>query len=199
MLTLSIRESWYFKINSQSNPRNKITAFYPPSKFTAFATAHHLSVSSASWIESTPSSVISLRSSLILSYLPCIDLQNGLFPSHFPTKTMHSKACTNFRNESCTSKEGKSVHKHFSRPQPKKIWPQSPIFLFVWTRNNPVVFSSNLLKWKDTSPKYFWWQSNCTQPPEVLRKSAAVREHTRPCMSWFRWRIFWTFLWIVIW
>jgi hypothetical protein len=129
----------------------------------------------------------------MLSYLPCLDLQNGLFLSHFPTKTMHSNAWTNFRNELCTSEEGKSVHKHFSKPQPKNIWPQSPIFLFVGTRNNPDVFSSNL-KWTDNLPKYFWWQSNCSQPPEDLRKSAEIRDYTRLCVSWFRWRIFSTFV-----
>jgi hypothetical protein len=63
----------------------------------------------------------------------------------------------------------------------------------VRTHNNPGIFSSNLT-WTDTLPKYFWWQSNCPQLPEDLRKSVAVRDRTCPCVSWISCRIFWTFI-----
>jgi hypothetical protein len=48
------------------------------------------SLSWVTWIQSTPSHTISLRSILILSYHLCLDLPHGPFPSGFPNKILYA-------------------------------------------------------------------------------------------------------------
>ena len=64
----------------------KFTAFYGTQNFiTTFTSACHLSLSWASWIQSTPSHPTSWRFILILSSHLC----QVLYPSGFPTKTLY--------------------------------------------------------------------------------------------------------------
>ena len=66
----------------------KFPAFYGNWRFiTTFASAHHLSLSSASLIQAIPSHPTSWRSILILSSNLCLGLPSVLFPPGFPTKT----------------------------------------------------------------------------------------------------------------
>jgi hypothetical protein len=67
----------------------KFPAFYWTRRFiTAFTIAHHLSLSSASPIQSIPPHPTSWRSILILSSHLRLGLLSGVFPSGFPTKTL---------------------------------------------------------------------------------------------------------------
>ena len=69
----------------------KFPAFYGTQKFiTAFTSARHLSLSWARSIQSIPSHSNSWRSILILSSLIRLGFPSGLFPSGFPTKTLHT-------------------------------------------------------------------------------------------------------------
>ena len=64
----------------------KFLTFYRTRRFiTAFTSAHHLSLSWASWIQSN-----SWRSILVLSYHLRLGLPSGLFPSGLPTKTLYT-------------------------------------------------------------------------------------------------------------
>ena len=66
------------------------TAFFVTPRFiTAFTSAHHLSLSWASSIQSIPH-LISWRSIIILSSHLSLSLPSGLFPSGFPTKTLYT-------------------------------------------------------------------------------------------------------------
>jgi hypothetical protein len=57
---------------------------------TAFTSAHHLSLSWASLIQSTSPLTTSWRSMLILPYHLCVGLPSGLFLSGFPAKTLYT-------------------------------------------------------------------------------------------------------------
>ena len=71
-------------------PVKKFPAFYGTLRFiTAFTSAHHLSLSSASSIQSIPPHVTSRRYILILSSHLRLDLPSGLFPLSFPTKSLY--------------------------------------------------------------------------------------------------------------
>jgi len=77
---------WHISNTNEIRPtiQESPPAFYGTQRFfTVFTTARHCSVSWARCIQSTPSQLISLRSILILSFLP-----TGLFPSEFPTKIL---------------------------------------------------------------------------------------------------------------
>ena len=66
-------------------------AFYGTRRFvTAFTSAHHLSLSWASLIQSMPPYPTSWRSIRILSSHLCLGLPSGLVPSGFPTKTLYA-------------------------------------------------------------------------------------------------------------
>ena len=69
----------------------KFPAFYETRRFiTAFTSARHLSLSSASSIQSMPPHSTSWRSILILSSHLHLGLPSGLFPPGFPTKTLYT-------------------------------------------------------------------------------------------------------------
>ena len=72
----------------------KFPAFYGTQKFiTILTSAHHLSLSWATSIQSPQPLPTSWRSILILSFHLCLGLPNGLFPSSFPTKTLCNRWC----------------------------------------------------------------------------------------------------------
>ena len=69
----------------------KFPAFYETPRFiTALTSAHHLSLSSASSIQSIPPHPTSWRSILMLSSDLCLSLPCGLSPSGFPTNTLYT-------------------------------------------------------------------------------------------------------------
>ena len=69
----------------------KFPTFYGTRRFiTAFKSAHHLSLSWASSIQSIPPHPTSSTSILILSSHLRLSLRSGLFPSGFPTKTLYT-------------------------------------------------------------------------------------------------------------
>ena len=66
-------------------PVKKLPAFHGNRKFiTVITSAHHLSITWASSIQSIPPHPTSWRSTLILSYHLRLGLPSGLFPSSFP-------------------------------------------------------------------------------------------------------------------
>ena len=87
---------WIFVLSMEqsilTNPsaNQKIPPFYGTRRFIiAFTKARHLSLSWASWIQSTPFLLIPLRSILIFSFRPCLALLSGILQV-YPKKTcMH--------------------------------------------------------------------------------------------------------------
>jgi len=76
----------------------KFPTFYGARRFiTAFTSARHLSLSSASLIQSTLLHPTTWRSILILSSHLCLGLPSGLFPSGFPTKTPYTPLPSHIR------------------------------------------------------------------------------------------------------
>ena len=72
----------------------KFPVFYGTWRFiTALTSAHHLSLSWASSIQSAPPHPTSRRSILILSSHLRLGLSSGLLPSGFPTKTLYTPPC----------------------------------------------------------------------------------------------------------
>ena len=79
------------KLTSSSQLVKKFPTFYGTRRFiTTFTNARHLSLSSASSIQSMPPHPTSWRSILILSSHLCLGLPSGLFPSGYPTKTLYT-------------------------------------------------------------------------------------------------------------
>ena len=69
----------------------KFSAFYGTRRFiTAFTSARHLSLSSASSIQSVPPHPTSWRSIIMLSSHLRLGLPSGILPSGFPTKTLYT-------------------------------------------------------------------------------------------------------------
>jgi hypothetical protein len=69
----------------------KFPAFYKTRRFiTSFTTVHHLFLSWASSIQSTPPNPTSVRPILILYSNLHLLLPSGIFPSGYPTKTLHA-------------------------------------------------------------------------------------------------------------
>jgi hypothetical protein len=86
--TNSMEQSPSWEANSHSASQ-EITRLSWTWRFRiVFTRSRHWSLSWARWIQATPSQPTSLISILILSSNLCVSLQNGLFPSCFPTKNL---------------------------------------------------------------------------------------------------------------
>ena len=113
---------------------NKFPTVYGTRKFiTAFTTAHHLSLSWASSIQSMPLHPTCWRFSLILSSHLRLGLPSGLFHSGFPTKTLYTP-----------SPHPYALHApliSFSILSPEQYWVRST----THSVHHYVVFSNSLL------------------------------------------------------
>jgi hypothetical protein len=90
LLTYSIQHSPSWEANRLQLVK-KFPAFYGTRRFiTTFTSAHHLSLSQASSIQSITPCPTSWRSALILSSCLCLGLPSGLYPSDFLTKTLYT-------------------------------------------------------------------------------------------------------------
>ena len=81
--------SW--QANSSTSSQENLHTFYRTWRFIiTFTRAHHLSLSWARLMPSTPHPPIYLRSILILSFHLCAYFPSNLFPSDFPMKTLYN-------------------------------------------------------------------------------------------------------------
>ena len=84
---------WSIVLEKLTGPQlvKKFPVFYGTRKFiTSFTSSSHLSLFSAKLIQSMPPHPTSWRSILILSSHQRMGLPSGIFPSGFPTKTLHT-------------------------------------------------------------------------------------------------------------
>jgi hypothetical protein len=106
---------------------------------TVFTTAHHLSLSWARWIQSTPSHLITLTSIIMLSYHLRLDLPNCLFPSGFLTKILHAFLISPMRS---------TFPAHLTPPlfyQPNDIWWSAQVMKLLIMQFSPASPTSSLL------------------------------------------------------
>ena len=93
---------------------------------TTFTSAQHLPLSWTSSIQSTPPHPTSWRSIIILSSHLHLGLRSGLFPSGFPTKTLHSPLLSPIR-ATCIS--------FFSILSPERAWTVLHLFVInIWSQ-----------------------------------------------------------------
>jgi len=90
---MQLSPSW--AADSSSTALGIVRVFETPIFITVLTTARHFSPLWATWIQSTPSYLICLRSILILSYHLSLVLSSGHFPSGFSCKT----PCVDFSSE----------------------------------------------------------------------------------------------------
>jgi len=87
------------------------------------------------------------------------------------------------------------VRRHFSKFRLAACWPQSFRFLSVGGGAlQTLVYSSPIKNEESLHQRVLLCLSNHWQPPRDLGKGATVRDHTCPCVHWYRWRIFWEFV-----
>ena len=88
-------------------------AFHGTRRFiTALTSVHQLSLSWANPIQSTDPYPTSWKSILILSTHLRLGLPSGLFPSGFPTKTLHTPLLPHTRHMPCPSHSSRFYHPH---------------------------------------------------------------------------------------
>jgi hypothetical protein len=90
-LSLTPRSSVLLEKPSVARPLKNFPKFYGTPRFiTEFRIPFNSSLSWARWIQSIPPHYTSVRSILILSSHPRLDLPSGLFPSRFPAEILHA-------------------------------------------------------------------------------------------------------------
>jgi hypothetical protein len=90
LLTYSMKQSPSWESNRFIASQEISRILWNPKAHNAFIIARHLSLYSASPIQSIPPHPTSRRSTLILSSHLRLGLPIGLFPSGFPTKTLYT-------------------------------------------------------------------------------------------------------------
>ena len=143
----------------------KFPAFYETRRFiTAFASARHMSLSSAGSFQSIPPQPTSWRSILILSSHLRLVLPRGLLPSGFPTKTLYTPL-----------------------PYPPYALHAPPISFFLilspaqyWVRNTlPVLFPSYPYRRRRVSLAHSTNRPNLPNPVTQLAKPGTKISRTR--------------------
>ena len=90
LLTYSMEQSPSWEANRFSARQGIARNLWNPKLITAYTIASHLSLFWATSIQSMPPQPNSWRSILILSSHLRLGLPSGLFPSHFPTRTLYT-------------------------------------------------------------------------------------------------------------
>ena len=90
ILTYSMEHSPSWEANRFEASQEIPCILWSPKVLTTFTSARHLSLSWASSIQSIPPNPTPWRSILILFSHQRLVLPTGLFPSHFPTKTLYT-------------------------------------------------------------------------------------------------------------